>query len=76
MNWALLGAKLARLHKSWTMWFNAVVGTAAFAVPVAADNFPMLQGYVPTTWYHYCMGALMFGNFVLRLKTSKPLQEK
>jgi hypothetical protein len=74
--WPVLKARLSKLHKSWTVWFNALMGAATYALPAAAEQFPSLSGYIPDKWYHYMAGAIMFGNFLLRIKTSKPLEAK
>jgi len=76
IDWTTVKAKCANLHKSLTIWFNTVMGTAIVVLPVAQDQFPALQGYVPDKWYHYTMGALVVGNILLRFKTNRPLQEK
>ena len=69
-------AKLSRVQRSYTMWFNAVVGSLYIVVPALAEAFPALQGYVPDKLYHYAMALLVFGNIVLRFKTNKPLEER
>ena len=76
MSWGTMKAKLANMHRSITIWFNGVLGTVAVGLPMAQDNFPQLQSYVPEKWYHYMMGALVVGNIMLRFKTSKALEER
>lgn len=69
-------AKLAKAHRSWTVWFNGMVGAAVSALPFAQDNLPQLQGYVPAHLYQYAMAAVIVGNIILRFKTAQGLESK
>lgn len=69
----------ARLRGSWrslTIWFNGVVGSVATLLPVAQDSFPALQSYLPANVYAWIAGALVFGNMLLRFKTTLDLADK
>lgn len=71
-----LKAKLVNLHKSWTFWFNAFVGALIPAIPLAAQNIPELAPFLPANVYQYLSGALVIGNWLLRLKTNSSLADK
>ncbi len=72
---AKLKADLSRAHRSWTIWFNGIGGIAAL-LPMAQDQFPQLQDYLPANLYHYAAGVLVVGNILLRFKTTKALADK
>lgn len=74
--WDSFRADIARAHKSFTIWFNGVLGVAIVLLPVAQDQMPQLQDYLPANVYHYAMGALVVGNILLRFKTNCALAEK
>jgi hypothetical protein len=74
--WAKLKPKLAKLHKSATIWFNGVYGATLVTLPQAQDMFPNLLGHIPDKLYHYGMAVLVIGNILLRFKTNKALQDK
>jgi cytochrome b561 len=67
---------LSSAYKSWTIWFNGMLGVAVVALPAAQENLPQLQEYLPADVYHYLMGALVLGNMLLRFKTSGRLADK
>ena len=69
-------ADAVRSHKSLTIWFNGVIGAAVVALPLAQDQLPQLQDYLPANLYHYGMGALIVGNIILRFKTNSALANK
>lgn len=62
--------------KSWTVWFNSVVGVGTAALPILQDSFPQLQDYLPAHMYHYGIGLLAVGNIILRIKTGVSLAQK
>jgi len=62
--------------KSMTIWFNSVMGTAAVVIPVAIQEFPKLQAYLPDDLYKTVTVVLLTGNFLLRFKTTKGLTDK
>jgi len=74
--WTNLKAKLQKLHKSATIWFNSIAGTVVVGLPQAQDNFPNLMGHIPDKFYHYGMAVLVIGNIILRFKTNRPLEQK
>ena len=63
-------------RKSLTIWFNGVFGTLVVCLPLAQDQLPQLQAYLPAGLYHYLMGAVVLGNILLRFKTTKRLADK
>jgi len=69
-------ARLKKIHKSWTMWFNAISGSLIVILPSLETSFPQLQDYLPHNLYQYAMAAIIVGNMVLRFKTVKPLEAK
>jgi len=69
-------ADLYSAHKSLTIWFNSILGTAALILPTAQDQIPALQAYLPLHIYNYLMGAVVLGNIILRFKTTKRLADK
>ena len=69
--------------KSWTVWCNgvgaAVVGWIVMipdALPSIKQSFPELQPYLSGKAFKYGMLAILVGNIVLRIKTTKSLSEK
>jgi K+ transporter len=71
-----LKAKLANIHKSWTLWFNGVAMSVITSLPLLADQMPQLQPYIPDNLYKNGMLALGVVNIMLRFKTSKSLADK
>jgi hypothetical protein len=71
-----LKADAVKAHKSLTIWFNSIMGAAVVALPIAQEQMPQLQDYLPASLYHYGMGALIAGNIILRFKTSGALADK
>jgi len=69
-------ADLRGAHKSLTIWFNSVGGALTLLLPLAQDQFPQLQEYLPANLYHYLMGAVVLGNIILRFKTTQALKDK
>jgi len=69
-------AMLAGSIKSFTVWFNGVIGTALVAVPLMQDTLPQLQEFLSPDRYKQLVAALVVGNLLLRIKTSKPLDQK
>lgn len=74
--WMQFSADLKKAHKSMTIWFNGIMGTIVIALPLAHDQLPQLQDYLPAAIYHYLMGAVVFGNIILRFKTTRALAQK
>jgi hypothetical protein len=68
--------KLKRAHKSLTIWFNAIVGTLILSLPELLAYAPQLKEYLPDDIYKKAMFLLVFGNFLLRIRTSKDLADK
>lgn len=69
-------ADLVKAHKSLTIWFNSVIGAAIVLLPVAQEQLPQLQDYLPAGLYHYGMGLLVAGNILLRFRTTTALAAK
>lgn len=73
-------ANLARAHKSWTMRFNVVMGTALHYLPdgirYAHDSLGELKDYTPATFYTAFATVIVIGNILLRFKTNTGLSEK
>lgn len=65
-----------RLIRSWTIWFNSVLGTLLAFWPYLADNITTLQPYMSLTVYHWLGGILVAGNLALRFKTNNALKDK
>lgn len=72
----MLKAKIKGSIKSWTQRFNVAMGAVAIGIPQALSGFPQLKGYVPDQWYHYAIGTLVVGNFLLRFRTTTGLENK
>jgi hypothetical protein len=71
-----LKAKIKGCIRSWTIWFNGVLGTFYAAMPFAKDSFPDLQPYLPSGVYMHILGAIVLVNILLRFKTTHPLEAK
>jgi len=71
-----LKATIKGAFKSFTIWFNGIMAAALALVPAASAMLPQLQGAVPDQVYKWLMLTTIIGNFVLRVKTDKPLHEK
>lgn len=74
--WERFKEDVVNAHKSLTIWFNSIMGMLVVALPMAQDQLPQLQEYVPANLYHYAMGALVAGNIILRFKTNGALADK
>ena len=74
--WLPFSAAAAKAHKSMTIWFNAIAGAAVVALPLAQEQLPQLQDYLPAGLYHYLMGTVVAGNIILRFKTRSALAAK
>lgn len=75
-NWNDFCKKLCKVHKSFTIWFNAVIGSAMVAFPYAQDQWGMLHGIINDVLYHTVFGVLVIGNILIRFKISKSLADK
>jgi hypothetical protein len=62
--------------KSWTMWFNGVVASLLAAAPILQDFAPQIGEYLTGGMLKNLMGLVLIGNILLRIKTTKPLNEK
>ena len=74
--WLRFRADAAKAHKSMTIWFNAIAGAAVVALPLAQEQLPQLQDYLPAGLYHYLMGTVVACNIILRFKTRSALAAK
>ena len=68
--------KIKGAWRSLTIWFNGIMASVVVLLPVAQDQFPQMQSYIPANIYHYGMGALVVGNIMLRFRTSMSLSDK
>lgn len=72
--------KLRGAKRSLTVWFNAAMGAALLVLPdavsYAVSNLPQIQPYMPDNLYKWLMAVAVVGNFLLRFKTSLPLEHK
>lgn len=73
---ASIRAKLARAHRSLTLWFNAVAASVVTALPILQDAFPAMHDYIPDNLYKSAMGVVVAGNILLRFRTNQPLESK
>ena len=62
----------ARITRSRTMWFNAIIA----ALSALEGVFGLLQPYVPGNIFAYVTVILTVGNAILRTVTTQPLSEK
>jgi hypothetical protein len=69
-------ADLAKAHKSLTLWFNGIAGTAVVVLPFAQEQLPQLRDYLDAGFYHALMGAVVAGNIILRFRTRTALADK
>jgi len=76
MNWALLRQRLSGMKKSFTIWFNSVVGTAVVGIPQLQDSLPQIQTYIPENFFKILAVTLIIGNILLRIKTNRGLENK
>lgn len=68
---------IRRAHKSWTVWFNAVVMPALAACwPQVWDAFPQLSGVLPTEKYQTLLAVGTVVNILLRFRTDRALKNK
>jgi len=75
-NLKALRAKLAKMHKSLTIWFNGITGSLVVLLPFLQDQMPQLNPFLSENFFRYAMGAIVIGNIILRFKTAKSLAEK
>ena len=72
--------KLQGTLKSFTIWFNLIIGTITVTlmefIPYAHGLFPELQPYLTAESYKRLALVLIVGNIILRFKTKKSLAEK
>ena len=66
----------AKMHKSWTIWFNSIMAAVVVTLPHLQDMLPSIQAYLPHNISQYLTSAIVLGNLALRFKTNKPLSEK
>lgn len=71
-----LKAKLKRLHKSLTVWFNSVLLAALPAVEYANAHLPQVKQFLGDKVYMAIGISALVGNILLRLKTTKDLADK
>lgn len=69
-------AKLAGMHKSWTIWFNALIAGVIPMLDYAQANVTALQPFIPANFYAWTMVGVIVGNIVLRFKTFESLAAK
>lgn len=69
-------AKLAGMHNSWTIWFNALIAGAIPMLDYAQTNITALQPFIPANFYAWTMVGVIVGNIVLRFKTFESLAAK
>lgn len=67
---------ISRLIRSWTIWFNSIVGTILALWPFLADNIISMQPYLTDHAYKWIAGVLVAGNIILRFKTNQSLKDK
>lgn len=67
---------ILKLHKSITVWFNAVLASIAFALPELISFVPSLKDYIPEDNYKLLMAICLVGNFLIRFRTTKALRDK
>jgi len=72
----LLKAKLVKIHKSITIWFNGISGSLVIILPFLQDQMPQLNDYLSENFFRYAMGIIVLGNIILRFKTAKALEHK
>ena len=68
--------RLRNCWKSWTIWLNAMAGTVVTLLPVAQDNIPQIEAYVPHNMFQITMGVVIAANILLRFKTTADLKDK
>lgn len=76
MNWELIKKRIKNSYRSLTIWLNTVAGSVCLAIPIAQDNLPQIQEYIPHNIYQYIAGAIAFANFALRFRTKSDLADK
>lgn len=62
--------------KSITIWFNSVIGAVMVAVPLIQEALPQLETILSPVDYQRLITALIIGNVLLRIKTTKALTDK
>jgi hypothetical protein len=67
---------IKQIHRSMTIWFNALCGSILLFMPDAVANFPQIQPYIPDAVFKHGMAVLIVGNMLLRFKTSSALRDK
>ena len=71
-----LKLRLKNAWRSMTIWFNGVAASILTVLPVAQEQLPQLQSYLPANFYQWMMGLVIAANIVLRFKTSSDLADK
>lgn len=69
-------AQLKNSWKSFTIWFNGIIGSLLAGYELFKDDLVQVQQYLtPENWKRLAV-AMVVLNIALRFKTSKPLAEK
>lgn len=69
-------AKIQGAYKSFTIWFNGIVGTILAGAPMLQENLPQLHSYIPENFFKYIMLLVVVVNILLRFKTNTGLDNK
>lgn len=75
MIWTLK-ARLAKAHKSLTIWFNGAMLTFMLYIPELKYMLSEVQPYITPDLYKWFSLVLVIGNILLRFKTTKALEAK
>lgn len=67
---------LKNAWKSFTIWFNAIVGAALGLGDTIKENIPIIQQYLTPEMVKYAVISVVVINVLLRFKTNKSLAEK
>lgn len=75
--WQKFKANAKGAYKSRTIWFNSFMGLfVQIVLPKALETLPLLYGVYPNSIYFTLLVVIIFGNVLLRFKTTTSLANK
>lgn len=68
--------RLKNSQRSFTIWFNSLLGTLVIFMPEILSTLPTLREHVDGDIYKKMMLVAIVGNLLLRFKTTQDLADK
>jgi len=66
--WRSFLNKLGRIHKTFHMWFNGLVGTCVVVLPDIQDQMPLFKPYLHEQVFLNIMLAILIINAILHFR--------